>query len=508
MTKNDPSTSDSATAGEKPLKTVFLSYRFAGQSRFDIVRQLAVRLRFFSIEVVLDQRSLDYGEDIKEFMRQEIHRADAIVLVVTEDYNRALLASSGPGEGVRFEVQVALQEKRSRPSFQVIPLLLDQVRPVSPFDQMKCAVPEEIDEVVTQLGFASNQPRPEAVGLARTSSLESRVLCQRYRIDRLIEMRGVARVFRGWDMVADLPIEVYSSVPEVYSVPGPGQNLKSHFDLFERVVKGRSSAFSPFLLNVRDTYIDSRGGYYLITERFDGTDLGVPLAHGETTHPFGALCLAFQVLLALHELHSVGVVHGGLAPRCIRLNVAQTSCKIVDFEFATPLEFTSRTAGALEGYPHIMPPERFAGSQVTIQQDIYQVGNLVLRLVCGKHTVSRSAPPFFRQDATALVLEDPIFRKTLLEELANAVEKHRITFSSGHAWLAERVRETSSVRFLRKKLTPLLAWCLAPRPEDRPRNCLELAVALKDIGVPAVGHLLDPEGIPVSKSLFPLRGPP
>lgn len=488
MTKNDPSTSDSATAGEKPLKTVFLSYRFAGQSRFDIVQQLAVRLRFFSMEVVLDQRSLDYGEDIKEFMRQEIHRADAIVLVVTEDFNRALLASSGPGEGVRFEVQVALQEKRSRPSFQVIPLLLDDVRPVSPFDQMKCAVPEEIDEVVTQLGLATN-------------STESRVLCQRYRIDRLIEMRGLARIFRGWDMVADLPIEVYL-------VPAIDQNLKYRFDVFERVVKGRSSAFSPFLLNVRDTSIDCQGDFYLITERFDGTDLGVPLAHGETTHPFGALCLAFQVLLALHELHSVGVVHGGLAPRCIRLNVAQTSCKIVDFEFATPLEFTSRTAGALEGYPHIMPPERFAGSQVTIQQDIYQVGNLVLRLICGKHTVSCSAPPRYLQDATALELEDPIFRKTLLEELANAVEKHRITFASGRAWLAERVRETSSVRFLRKKLTPLLVWCLAARPEDRPRNCLELAVALKDIGVPAVGHLLDPEGIPVSKRLFPLRGTP
>src|SRR5262249_35023060 len=156
-----------------------------------------------------------------------------------------------------------------------------------------CAVPEEIDEVVTQLGLATN-------------STESRVLRQRYRIDRLIEMRGVARIFRGWDMVADLPIEVYQ-------VPAIDQNLKYRFEVFERVVKGRSSAFSPFLLNVRDTYVDSQGCYYLITERFDGTDLAVPLARGETTHPFGALCLAFQISLALHELHSVGVVHGGIA---------------------------------------------------------------------------------------------------------------------------------------------------------------------------------------------------
>jgi hypothetical protein len=100
MREQDLSTSDSSNSGEKPFKTVFLSYRFGDQSRFDIVQQIAVRLRFFSMEVVLDQRSLDYGEDVKEFMRKEIQRADAIILVVTEDYNQALLASAGPGEGV------------------------------------------------------------------------------------------------------------------------------------------------------------------------------------------------------------------------------------------------------------------------------------------------------------------------------------------------------------------------------------------------------------------------
>jgi serine/threonine protein kinase len=196
----------------------------------------------------------------------------------------------------------------------------------APFDRLKCAVPEAIDEIITQLGL------PAVSG-------ESRILRQRYRVDRLVETRGLARIFHGWDMAADLPIEVYL-------VPAVNENLKDRFDLFERVVKGRSSAFSPFLLNVRDTYIDSEGGYYLITERFEGTDLGVLLGHGQLTHPFGALCLAFQVCLALHELHSVGVVHGGLAPRCIRLGRDQTSSKLVDFEFATPQEFTS-------------PPNRF-----------------------------------------------------------------------------------------------------------------------------------------------------
>jgi hypothetical protein len=474
---------------DKPFKTVFLSYRFADDVRFEVVQQIAVRLRFFSIEVVLDQRSLDYGEDIKEFMLREIRRVDAFVPVVTKDYNEAMAAASGPGEGVRFEVQAALQEKATRPAFQIIPLLLDGTRPAPPFDRMKCATPGAIDEVITQLGLAS---------IGR----ESRMLRGRYKIDGLVEMRGMARIFHGRDMVADLPIEVY-----LVAVMGDN-DAKYSCDLFERVVKGRSSAFSPFLLNIRDTQIDDQGNYFLITERFVGTDLGLPLARGQTTHPFGALCIAHQVCLALHELHGVGVIHGGLAPRCIRLNREQTSSKIVDFEFAVPAEFVTRTGGVFEGYPQIMPPERLGGAPVSIQQDIYQVANLVVRLVCGKPAVNEgwTLSPGRAQDENPIVVEDPRLEERLLEELLTAVERASAAWPVSNPWLEERVRETSSRTFLAESLVPLLMKCLAPDPDDRPRNCYEVIAALQEFGVPPVGHIVDRSGSLVPGGLFSLEG--
>ena len=480
MRKNETSAIDLASAQGKPTKTVFLSYRSADQSQLDVVERIAARLRFFSIEVVLAQWNLDYGEDIKEFAQREIRKADAIIPVITDDYNRALLASSGPGEEVRFEVQAAIQEKASRPDFQIIPLLLDDVRPVPPFDRVKCATPEAIDDVITQLGLGA-------------VSGESRVLRQRYRVDRRIEARGAANIFQGWDMVADLPIEVYMA-------PSFDDFFKTSFDQFERVVKGRSSVSSPFLLNIRDTYYDSQGGYYLITERFDGMDLEVPLARGKVTHPFGALCIAFQVLLALHELHSVGVVHGGLAPRCIRLNRDQTSCKIVNFNHATPQEFVSQTGGKFSGYAQITPPERFEGSPVSVQLDLYQVGNLALRLILGRPACFAA---LWKQNAKPLDVRDPEFPKRLLDELSSVVENRWTGFSSGNVWMDERVRETSSKHFLVEVLTPLLTWCLAPNPAERPKNCHVLLSTLQTLEVPVVGHLVDPNGIPVVNSLFP-----
>ena len=305
-------------------KTVFMSYRYRDSQHFREVREIAARLRFFSIEVILDQRSLDYGEDIREFMRQSVRRADAMIVLLTNDYNQALLAQSGPGAGVRFEVQVAQREKAARPAFQVIPLLLEDIRPVAPFDQMKCATLQDIDQIITQLGLSG--------GLE-----EGRILGGRYRVDRLIEQRGITSVFLGLDTLAD-------QLVEIYLVPAIQDNLKDRLQQFERVVKGRSMAFSPFLLNYKDTHIDGRGGFYLITERFDGIDLGACLHRSQLTHPLGALVIAYQVCLALCELHSVGISHGGLAPRCIRLDPRQTTCKIVDFEFATSEAFAKPSA--------------------------------------------------------------------------------------------------------------------------------------------------------------------
>ncbi|GEM_PF-2628539 len=466
------------------MKKVLLSYRYAGETRFDVVRDIASRLRFFSIEVVLDQRSLDYGEDIRHFIREAIHRADAVVLVVTEDYNNALLASVGPGEGVRFEVQCAIAERAIRPDFQIIPLLLDGVRPVTPFDQLKCCTPDEIEELITQLGLVSY-------------SGESRVLQQRYRIDQLTASRGMARIFWGCDMVSGLPIEIYL-------VPAMDPNLRYRIDLFQRVVKGRSSAYSPFLLNIRDTCIGGDGSYYLITERFEGTDLGAVLAKGQGTHPFGALCLAFQLALAAHELHSVGVIHGGLAPRCVRLNATQTSCKIVDFEFATARALPTGSVNTLEGYPRLMPPERFCGCPASVAQDIYQIGNLVLTLICQKPAVSRLLRSFIpTEDSNPLEVDVPEFRDRLNVALLNAVGMKWVGFNSGNSWLDERVREATSPRFLTESLTELLAWCLAPNPEERPRTCSALLSALKEFGIPVVGHVVDPTGTPVAHSLFP-----
>ncbi|NLX99478.1 MAG: TIR domain-containing protein [Rhodopirellula sp.] len=463
------------------MKRVFISYRYKDRPRFDLVRDLAARLRFFSIEVIIDQRSLFFGEDIKSFMEETIGTVDALIILLSRDYHEALQQQSGPGEGVRFEVSSALGERSRRPDFRIIPVLLDDSSPIPPFDRLKCAKPSDIDQIVTELGLEGHLN-------------ESRVLAGRYRVDQLIEQRGLARIFDGFDPLNDAPVEIYQ-VPTA----GQGGLQGERFTLFERVVKGRSMAHSPFLLNVRDTYINPDGAYYLVTEKFPGTTLDVPLHRNRTTHPTGALCIGYQVAMALYELHQAGVVHSGLAPRAIRLNPQRTLCKIVDFEFARPLGAKDES---VDGFPLITPPERFAGEPASVQQDIYQLANLTFQLICGFPVVSRRCLEFVPNAARfGVVAENPGRHQAIRAALSDAVA--RMSAMKIDAKLAGAISDSTDAVFINEMLTNFLAGCLHPNPELRGASIGEILEVFPSMHVPPAGRLLDGYGAEIPGALFP-----
>jgi hypothetical protein len=398
------------------------------------VRAIAARLRFHSFDVVLDQRSLDYGEDIHDFMRDAIAKADAMLVLVTQDYARAVGSVSSAGAGVRFEMTTALSERATRPGFQVIPVLLDGTPPPPPLDTLRCASSAEIDEVAAQLG------------LARTKGMPSRVLVDRYRIDTQLEARGVTRIYDGWDLIVDAPVEIYQ-------VPLGEEAGRYWYTRFASIVGGWSAAHSPFLLALRDTHFEHGSSFYVITERFAAATLEKP----PPMKPLGALLIAYQACLALVELHAAGIIHGGLGPRCVRLDVAEPIAKIVDFEFAVRVEEASSRV-ELEGYPLIMPPERYDCAPPSYAGDVYQLGCLAFRLLT-ERWVTWGGLPFGLPPDTLILAE-------------------------GRA--EAQISRTLSVKV--RHVAPLLARCLARSAATRP-TCAELADALVALGAPACGRL-------------------
>lgn len=95
MTKTQRET---AQAGGAPR--VFISYSHDSEGHKEWVLKLAMDLRHFGVDAILDQWDLRYGEDLPSFMTQGISDAKRVILVCTEDY--VVKADEGSG-GVGYE---------------------------------------------------------------------------------------------------------------------------------------------------------------------------------------------------------------------------------------------------------------------------------------------------------------------------------------------------------------------------------------------------------------------
>lgn len=89
---------ETAQAGGAPR--VFISYSHDSEGHKEWVLKLAMDLRHFGVDAILDQWDLRYGEDLPSFMTQGISDAKRVILVCTEDY--VVKADEGSG-GVGYE---------------------------------------------------------------------------------------------------------------------------------------------------------------------------------------------------------------------------------------------------------------------------------------------------------------------------------------------------------------------------------------------------------------------
>jgi hypothetical protein len=360
----------------RTLPRVFISYKYATPQFSHEVQALAAELTHFHLQVILDQQELSYGGDIRDFMQDNITTADVMLVIVTQEFNRALESTQQWGAGVRFEVECALARLSTDPGFRVIPVLLDASRPIGPFSRLKAIDLSEPAQFRQQIARLAAD-----LLLVDHPGHSGGLLAGRYRVDRLIEQRGMTHIFVGYDTRLSTDVEVYRCSGAWK--PGDPERLQ----LASRIARGRSSAHSPFLLNYRD-FLPYTNAYELVTERFEGPDLEVCLSKGLQL-PSAQVCL--QACLALMELHNAGIVHGGLVPRALRIgrNRRHATVKIVDFEFATLVEELNVKC-EISGYPMAMPPERWAGQPPSEKGDVYQLGVLLFRLLTGQRLLNRA----------------------------------------------------------------------------------------------------------------------
>jgi eukaryotic-like serine/threonine-protein kinase len=209
--------------------------------------------------------------------------------------------------------------------------------------------------------------------------LEGRILDGRYRLDSLLGMGGMARVYLASDRVLERQVAVKVLSPPYAQDP-------SFVERFRREARAAASLSHPNIVAVFDSGSDA-GLQYLVMEYVPGQSLAELLADQGRLAPRRAAELGMEVCAALAAAHAQGLVHRDVKPGNVLVD-PDGQVKVTDFGIAKAAAATTLTGtGTVLGTAAYLSPEQAQGGPVDARSDLYSLGCLLYELLCG-------SPPF------------------------------------------------------------------------------------------------------------------
>jgi len=227
-----------------------------------------------------------------------------------------------------------------------------------------------------------------------TATRGSRLLNDRYRLERRLGRGGMGAVYAAFDEVLERKVAV-KLIREDAAAP---LDLASRFRREARLAAGFAH---PHVVRVYDFGVDRYRRPFLVMELLDGGTLRQRLATGEVFTTADTLHILRGVCSALDAAHAQGLVHRDLKPENIFLQRHDNGFvpKVLDFGLAKacdmPQAFALTTAadssaGLLIGTLEYMSPEQVAGDEVSPGWDVWALGVIAYEMLTGSHPFRRT----------------------------------------------------------------------------------------------------------------------
>ena len=222
----------------------------------------------------------------------------------------------------------------------------------------------------------------------------SRLLNQRYRLERRLGRGGMGAVYAATDQVLERPVAVKLIRDDV---AGP-LDLDARF---RQEAKSAAGFAHPNVVRVYDFGVDTYRRPFLVMERLEGDTLRQRLAAGAPLRSDEAVMVLRGVCSALTAAHDHGLVHRDLKPENIFLqrHDGQIVPKVLDFGLAkafdrpgglAPLTAPGTSAGLLVGTLDYMSPEQVSGDEVDPAWDIWALTVIAYEMLTGGHPFRRT----------------------------------------------------------------------------------------------------------------------
>lgn len=261
-------------------------------------------------------------------------------------------------------------------------------------------------------------------------------LLDQFRVIERIGRGGMGEVFRAEQPAMDRMVAIKILHAKLARRP----DLVSRFRREARAMSRLShpNSVRVFLYG----HLEDTDQLYIVMEYLDGIDLARLVRRDGPVEVYRAIRIMIQVLGALEEAHSVGVIHRDLKPENILLTEQggiRDFPKVLDFGLAKIRETKPRPGsmvltreGMVFGTPEFMSPEQAQGETLDVRSDIYSAALIFYELVTGSLPFPRSKPMEYiahhiNTQPTPISQKDSSLSlpKSLDHVIARALEKDR-----------------------------------------------------------------------------------
>ncbi len=227
-----------------------------------------------------------------------------------------------------------------------------------------------------------------AEGADAAGPLLGRVI-QGLRFDELIGAGGMGHVFRA----EQLALERTVAVKVLHRRLVADDDARTRFTLEARAA---SRLEHPHVVAIHDLDELEDGRPYLVMEFLRGYSLASVLEREGALPLPRALRIVGQVLAALAEGHTLGIVHRDVKPENVVLEATRTGgdhAKLVDFGLAFWRGRSAAESGDLVcGTPEYVSPESVRGEPIDARADLYSTGVMLFELLTGRRPFVASTP--------------------------------------------------------------------------------------------------------------------
>ncbi len=210
------------------------------------------------------------------------------------------------------------------------------------------------------------------------------VFDNRYRVERIIGIGGMAVVFKATDLLMRRTVAIKILKDEISADEQAVQRFKHEY----RAVAMLSHQN---IVNIHDASVRDNIKY-IVMEYVEGITLKNYMQHREVLNLREIISYTTQILRALDHAHKKGIIHRDIKPQNIML-LKNGVIKVMDFGIAKiPNAETVTMTDKAIGTVYYISPEQVNGSPTDARSDLYALGVMLYEMATGSLPFSAETP--------------------------------------------------------------------------------------------------------------------